>query len=124
MLILITKFILNNCIEIVDAEWFFTPFIIYCVSFYSLLQGMIYYYTRTAPCPFKVYMILGSVILGCVIGKILGLSILWYKENIYFPSLEDSNNISLESPINNSELNATQSETHNDLLAFLFIYQI
>lgn len=140
LLIELLKLLTNSCIKIVDSEFFLTPFIIYCVSFYSFLQGMIYYYTRIAPCPTKVYIILGSVILGCVIGEIVGLSMVWYKENIYLPSLDDCNNINIEPPINNSELNELQSDTHQDLLdknkkntikwfciiyfAFIIFYQI
>ena len=96
------KFILN----IFNSDLFVKIFILYCVGLYLFTL----YHISTLTSVFQIKFTLGALFLGCVVGEILGLSIVWYLDNFYFPTLE--NNIDL-TDINTNIESYNQNKTES-----------
>ena len=131
------KLLLNSIIELSYSDLFFKYSIIYCINFYLFLHYLIYYYIRIKKKPLAGNIIIGGVIVGCIIGEILGLSLVWYRDNIYLPSLEDSLNINtdISTPLEDPEVNATnlkpltdeelvKKNTQNTIKWFYIVYTV
>jgi hypothetical protein len=98
------KIILKILLHICEADLFLKFFTIYCISLYSFML----YYITTLRSVGAIKFFLAGITVGCILGEITGLSVVWYLNNVYYPSLEDS--INSNDLISNTELVTQNTE--------------
>jgi len=84
-------------LDIFNSDLFVKIFTLYCAGLYLFTL----YHISTLTSVFQIKFTLGALFLGCIVGEILGLSIGWYLDNFYFPSLE--NDIDINDVTSNTE---------------------